>query len=100
MEIGNVPLESSLPVCSLLSEPGLEFCPGVFRELPAVVNAHYAVQHGLDRLERQDCIDYGSEWSSHCAHEIGAGEHHVAELRLLPAEIDPCLLNHVRNTHS
>ena len=99
VEIGHLLVELGLLLGAAL-EPALETASAVFREGAVPVDGESRIQDGLGDAQAGDSVHQGSERTGHAAHEIGAGEHPVAQAGLFVSIFHPGGLDDVGHLHA
>ncbi len=64
-----------------------------------IVNFHHLVKNQFHGFQPESEIHNRRHGRSHRAHEVGVGEHSVAQRRLVAAVFYACRLNNVANFH-
>ncbi len=98
VEIAHLFGESRLRL-ALLAHPPLERAEGVFGEGAAMIDAHDLIHDHLHGFEPHRGVDDRRQRRRERSHQIGVGEHELAQSRPLLAVLDARELDDVADTH-
>ena len=98
VEVGDLALEAGL-TRFLLLVPAAEGALGVFGQVTVGGDPQRLVQHQLHRLEAGGEVDHRGHQGGHAAHQIGVGEHELADPRLEAAVLVLGLGDDVADAH-
>ncbi len=99
VEVGRLAgIQRLCPRC-LAAIPGLEACRGVLRECAVPVDAHRGIHQILHRVQPEGEIHQWSEGRCHRSHEVGIGQHGVAQRRAALGIFDAGGLDDIAYAH-